>query len=139
MRKFMSVISAVAVLLLILGIINAFLKVPIETTYRVSRWGSETFEYTCKLGNNYEYKYTVNGKIVSNCTGKYSVDGDIITFYKVNTFGDQFNHNETINIAETPGSSWLTPTLCGVGGGLLVLDFIAFTIYRHQKPRDSED
>lgn len=112
------VIAAIAALLVILGIINACQKVPVGTTYHQYGWGH--FEYICKLGNNYEYK---NTKTI--CTGKYITDGDTITFLNVQ------GRNVTMPLDEH-GISGVTVTLISVGVAMLLVDYVAYVICRHQ-------
>lgn len=116
------VIVAIAALLVVLGIINACQKVPVGTTYHQYRWGNnETFEYVCKFGNNYEYK---NKQTI--CTGKYVTDEDTITFLNVQ------GCDVTMEL-DRHGISGITVTLIAVGVAMLLVDYVAYVIYRHQK------
>lgn len=140
------IVAIIAGLFLILGIINACQKVPAETKYSTVLTYARS-EFTCKLGNNYEYRYYKNDKVEVISTGKYVIEGDTITFCDVSTSDSNFTRNIkfTISGSELQGSgtyhsqtSWLTLFLIISGVVLLFFDYVFYRIARHQSISSEE-
>lgn len=135
-------VATVAILLIVLGIVNACQRVPAGTAYAYESrqsYGHYIEQFTCNLGGNYEYKYYISGELRAASTGKYTVDGNEITFFNVKFSGSSYTINKTYKIVGNTlaekyisGGSWITKTLICIGSIMLLVVCCVYLFYRHK-------